>query len=245
MRALDLDRLTPTRPPEGRRRSGSQRWEDLLFVHWRVDAARMREVVPRELELDLWDGQALVGVVPFVMKDIRLGWMPRGMGLNFLETNLRTYVHYKGEPGVYFFSLEASSWLAVQAARRGWGLPYFHANMATTLGPPCRYETTRRGASRAHLRVSYAPGAELGPSILGSFEFFLLERYYLFALQRGRVMKGHVHHVPYPARSARLESIQSDLIAAAGLAGVETHPPVAVHYSEGVTVDVFGPWAVG
>jgi uncharacterized protein YqjF (DUF2071 family) len=93
--------------------------------------------------------------------------------------------------------------------------------------------------------VSYAPGAELGPSILGSFEFFLLERYYLFALQRGRVMKGHVHHVPYPARSARLESIQSDLIAAAGLAGVETHPPVAVHYSEGVTVDVFGPWAVG
>jgi predicted metal-dependent phosphotriesterase family hydrolase len=58
-------------------------------------------------------------------------------------------------------------------------------------------------------------------------------------------MKGHVHHVPYPARVARIESLESDLIAAAGLAGVETHPPVAVHYSEGVTVDVFGPWAVG
>jgi uncharacterized protein YqjF (DUF2071 family) len=245
MRALDLDRLTPTRPPEGRRRSGSQRWEDLLFVHWRVDAARMREVVPRELELDLWDGQALVGVVPFVMKDIRLGWMPRGMGLNFLETNLRTYVHHRGEPGVYFFSLEASSWLAVQAARRGWGLPYFHARMATTVGAERRYETTRYGNRPVSLRVAYALGDALAPSAPGSFEFFLLERYYLFALQGGRVMKGHVHHVPYPARVARIESLESDLIAAAGLAGVETHPPVAVHYSEGVTVDVFGPWAVG
>lgn len=244
MHALDLDRTTPTRRPEGLRRSGSQRWEDLLFVHWSVDAARMREVVPRELELDLWDGQALVGVVPFVMKDIRLGWMPRALGLNFLETNLRTYVHHKGEPGVYFFSLEASSWLAVQAARRGWGLPYFFADMATSVGPQRHYETTRRGGSRAHLRVSYTVEEALGPSLPGSFEFFLLERYLLFAMHRGQVVKGHVHHVPYPVRRARLERLESTLIAAAGLPGVETAEPVAVHYSEGVTVDVFGPWAV-
>jgi len=125
-----IDRLAPTRRPEGKA-AGFQKWRNLLFVHYALDAEIVRALVPPSLELDLWEGQAHVGLVPFEMKDIRSAWMPRPSALNFLETNVRTYVHKNGEPGVFFFSLEASSWLAVQVARTGWGLPYFHATMST------------------------------------------------------------------------------------------------------------------
>jgi uncharacterized protein YqjF (DUF2071 family) len=244
MSALDLDRLTPTRPPGGRPLAGHQTWRHLLFAHWSFDAAAVRAVVPPELELDLWAGRAWVGAVPFEMRDIRLAWMPGPLGMNFLEANLRTYVHYKGEPGVYFFSLEASSRLAVQAARWGWGLPYHHARMRVDYdGEAVRYSSVRTRDPSATLTAEYDIGEALGESRPGSLEFFLLERYYLFACHKGAILKGHVHHTPYPARRARVRSMTCGLLAAAGLPA-RTDPPEVVHYSPGVVVRVFGPWAL-
>jgi uncharacterized protein len=248
---LDLDRVSPTRRPSGPP-SGTQRWRELLFVHWSFPAAVVRELVPRSLELDLWQGRAWVGLVPFRMEATRPAWLPRRAGLDFLETNLRTYVHRKGEPGVFFFSLEASSWLAVHAARLTWSLPYFHATMSAKRSyssASCRdragdrvdYRSRRRGGDvAARLDVSYEIGAELGPSVVGSLQHFLIERYYLFAERRGKVLTGQVHHVAYPVRSARVLSLEESLLAAAGLSGgrLET-----VHYSDGVEVEVFGPLA--
>ncbi|NUP04990.1 MAG: DUF2071 domain-containing protein [Polyangiaceae bacterium] len=242
MSCAKLDRITPTRRPEGVRISGYQRWRHLLFVHYRYPVEEVRKLVPSELELDLWDGEALVGVVPFEMKDIRLAWFPAAFGLDFLETNVRTYVHYKGEPGVYFFSLEASSWLAVKGARVGWGLPYHHATMS--VDHRCgaiHYETRRHSDETAMHRARYRPGDELGPSAPGTLEFFLLERYYLFAKRRGRIEKGHVHHVPYPAQRVSEFEVSDGLVAAAGL-GPAPPSPAFIHYSSGVDVEVFGPW---
>jgi uncharacterized protein YqjF (DUF2071 family) len=242
---LDLDRVTPTRRPEGVSRSGQQKWRSLLFLHWRLPAAALRAVVPRELELDLWEGQAYVGVVPFEMVDIRPAWLPGAFALDFLETNLRTYVHYRGEPGVYFFSLEASSRLAVQAARWGWSLPYHYARMEQRQDDDGSvfYGTVRASDPEALLEVSYRPGPALDPPKPGSLEFFLLERYYLFSLRRGRVLKGHVHHVQYPAHTADVLSVRCGLVGAAGLEA--SGPPDLAHYSPGVDVDVYGPWPVG
>lgn len=238
---LDLDRLAPTRRPDAPR-SGHQSWRDLLFAHHVLDAGTVRAVVPPELELDLWDGRAWVGLVPFTMQDIRLAWMPRRAGLDFLETNVRTYVHHRGEPGVYFFSLEASSRLAVKAARWGWGLPYHHASMTTSSdGEIVRYDSVRRSDPRAALSVTYRAGQQLGASGPGSLEFFLLERYLLFSVRGGRVLKGHVHHEAYPAQRASITSISDGLIEAAGLPRARGLPDVA-HFSKGVDVEVFGPW---
>jgi uncharacterized protein len=222
--------------------SGWQSWRDLLFVHWSLPVAQVRALVPPPLELDLWDGRAYVGVVPFVMRDIRPAWLPRFMALDFLETNVRTYVRHRDRPGVYFFSLEASSLLAVKAARWGWSLPYFHARMSIARDAGAiEYETRRRDPAATRHRVRYRPGRLLGASAPGTLEHFLLERYLLFSLRKQRVYEGQVCHVPYPAQEAVVDELADQLLAAAGL-GVGDRPHEVAHYAAGVDVEVFGPW---
>ena len=243
MYAPRVDRIAPTRRPEGKN-TGTQLWRELLFLHWKVPVEALRPLVPARLSLDLWEGEAYVGVVPFLMREIAPSWWPKALGFDFLECNLRTYVHLEGEgPGVYFFSLEASSWLAVQAARVGWGLPYHHARMSTsTVEDVVAYETVRRGDGAKHA-VKYRVGEALGPSVAGSLEHFLLERYLLYSEKGGQLVKGQVHHPPYPAQRATVLEVEDSLIAAAGSPAVEG-PPALVHYAAGVDVEVFSPYSV-
>jgi uncharacterized protein YqjF (DUF2071 family) len=143
-----IDRIAPTRRPAGEVR-GYQRWRDLLFLHWIVPEQALRALVPASLQIDTYGGNAYVGLVPFLMLGVRPAWLPEQLGFDFLEANLRTYVHVDGrDPGVYFFSLEAASWLAVRAARLGWGLPYHHARMRMEKADGCiAYESRRRSGS--------------------------------------------------------------------------------------------------
>lgn len=243
MSAEPLDRVSPTRRPPGKP-AGTQRWSELLFVHWTFDPEVVRKLVPAPLELDLWDGRAYVGLVPFRMEAVRSSWMPSALGLNFLETNVRTYVHHQGEPGVYFFSLEASSRLAVEVARVGWGLPYFYADMQVSQsGGRVDYTSTRRGSPPGSVRATYERGEFVGPSKEGTLEFFLLERYLLFSERGGTIHKGQVHHVPYPAERVTNVTVEETLLAAAGLPAHEPEPATA-HFCRGVDVEVFGPWPV-
>ncbi|HEY5946902.1 MAG TPA: DUF2071 domain-containing protein [Kofleriaceae bacterium] len=238
----DLDRVAPTRRPAGRP-SGTQKWRELLFLHWSFPLDVVRPLVPAALELDTWDGRAWIGLVPFAMREIRSSWMPRRPRFDFLETNVRTYVHHRGEPGVYFFSLEASSWLAVNVARTVWRLPYFHATMQASRGADTiSYETVRRGGDAPFMRAQWQLGAELGAAQLGTLDHFLLERYVLFSLGRDqRVRRGQVHHVPYPVQHATIDHLDQTLVSAAGLELAPNTPPETVHYAEGVDVEVFGP----
>jgi uncharacterized protein YqjF (DUF2071 family) len=237
---VELDRIKPSvRPP--RSAAGTQRWRELLFMHWSVPIEAVRAYVPESLELDSWDGRAWIGVVPFRMEQIRPSWLPRTFGLDFLELNLRTYVHYRGEPGVWFFSLEASSRLAVHAARAGWSLPYWHASMRTARQEDRIAFTSLRGAGNAWLDVEYEIGEPIGPSVPGTFEHFLLERYLLFSNHRGRILEGQVHHPPYLAHHARVLRLEQTLTRASGLPALTRTPEIA-HWSPGVDVEVFGPW---
>lgn len=233
-----MDRLTPALRPKDRAR-GTQKWKHLLFLHWEVDARRLRELVPEPLELDLLDGKALIGLVPFAMEEVRPWFAPRWMGFDFLETNVRTYVHYNGVPGVFFFSLDAASWLGVQVARIGWGLPYFYASMRMNVeGSRFIYDMTRREGDRPRLALEATIGEELGASAPGTDEHFLLERYFLFVRRGQRLVRGQVHHVPYPAHRAELLRIDDGVIQAAGF-DVPSSQPLFTHYSPGVDVEVF------
>ncbi|MDP6444702.1 MAG: DUF2071 domain-containing protein [Pirellulaceae bacterium] len=232
-----IDRIGPTRRPAGGAR-GFHNWRSLLFMHWCVPVEQLRPLVPDELELDLYEDKAYVGVVPFAMEGVRARWWPAQLAFSFLETNVRTYVHHRGRPGVYFLSLEAEHRPAVWAARRFWGLPYHHAAMTMRAdGDDVHYESVRSG-SRVKHEVDYRVGATLGPSRPGTLEHFFLERYLLFVERGGHIYSGQVYHTPYPAHAAEVLQISDELIAAAGIDGVQGQPEFA-HYSPGVDVEIF------
>lgn len=107
---------------------------DLLFLHWEVSEQELRRLVPAPLSIDRFEGRAYVGLVPFTMHDVRMGPLPMG---DFFETNLRTYVHAQGVPGVWFLSLDAQSALAVWGGRAFYRLPYFRATMSCTKRGGC------------------------------------------------------------------------------------------------------------
>jgi hypothetical protein len=184
-----------------------QRWHDLLFAHWRVEPELIQRLLPPRFVVDTFDGWAWVALVPFEMTDVR----PRGLPgfppvSNFLELNVRTYARVGDLSGVYFFSLDASSRLAVAAARRGLRLPYFDARMAMKRRDDwIDYQSVRirEGSQPARLEMSYRPSGPVEFAPPGSLEFWLIERYRLMSeLPGGRAQRIEIHHAPWPLQPA-------------------------------------------
>ncbi|HXA57362.1 MAG TPA: DUF2071 domain-containing protein [Candidatus Acidoferrum sp.] len=200
----------------------TQKWHDLLFMHWRVRADGLRSLIPSGLEIDTCDGSAWVGVVPFRMTGIRMRRMPPVPGTSaFAELNVRTYVTAGGKPGVWFFSLEAASALAVAAARHWFHLPYFRAQIAVAEKPggviDYRCSRSHRGAPAAGLRVAYKPTGEILSAQPDSIEYFLTERYCLYAFDGQRIFRGEIDHAPWPLQPAEAEVRHNTMAAASGI----------------------------
>jgi uncharacterized protein YqjF (DUF2071 family) len=219
------------------------RWRDLVFAHWRVDVAQLRPLIPAELEIDTFDGEAYVGVVPFVMEDVSpRGLPPLGPLSRFPEVNVRTYVRHGDQQGVWFFSLDAAERIPVELARHGFHLPYFLARMAVTRdGPSVVYRSERidRRGRAASLLVRYRPTGPVAPAVPGSLDAWLTERYRLFAVDgRGRLSTTSIAHERWPLRPASAEFEVETLSAAQGLTLVG--PPVQLAFAD--RLDVRGWW---
>jgi uncharacterized protein YqjF (DUF2071 family) len=233
-----IDRLAPTRRPN-LPVVGHQRWRDILFLHWPIPVDALRPLVPAPLTIDTFDGTAYIGLVPFRMLGVRPGWAHERVAFRFLETNVRTYVHLNGDPGVYFFSLEAASSIAVAVARLQFGLPYYWAHMRLRRSEGrLTYQTRRTIGGHPRSAVTFTPGDRLGVSRPGTLEHFLIERYVLHVERGGRLWRGQVHHAPYVVRSATVQALRDELIGAAGLPQ-PSGPPALVHYVRGVDVEIF------
>lgn len=246
-----IDRLGPTvRPSEPP--IGHQRWTDLLFLHWRVPAEQLAELVPPSLTIDTFEGDAWVGLIPFYMSRVRPWWFWPIPGIsNFCETNVRTYVHDAGRnPGVWFFSLDASQSLAVQVARQRWHLNYHRSEMRLRRdGDRVHYSSSRLwpGTPGAGCELEVLVGDPpatprgdfpAGQACPGTLEHFLVERYLLYTRSPGgMVLRGQVHHRPYPLREVQPERVKESLLREAGIA-VSGEPAHAL-FSDGVDVDIF------
>ena len=131
----------------------TQSLNSLLFAHWRVDASQVRRLVPGTFDLDLFDGEAWLGVVPFYMTNVGLRATPALPWLSaFPELNVRTYVRVAGRPGVYFFSLDAGRQLAVAAARLLLKLPYYAAVMSVSRRDTVVHYQSARGTGRCTIQ---------------------------------------------------------------------------------------------
>lgn len=187
-----------------------QTWYNLLFAHWPVPVDALRAQVPAQLELDTFEGQAWLGVVPFGMRDVYPRYTFPVPGLSdFLELNVRTYVTMGGRPGVFFFSLDAANLPAVMIARAWYRLPYVHARMTMreTAGGWIDYESVRvhSGVPPAMFQGRYRPVGDVWLSTPGSLEAFLTERYCLYTVADGVAYRGEIHHIPWPLQHAEAE----------------------------------------
>jgi len=223
-----------------------QSWRDLLFLHFPCDPAEIAPMLPQGLEVETFPDasggeRAWIGLVPFMMRDVRWAFAPPVPGTHtFPETNVRTYVHGPAGSGVWFFSLDAMSRIAVATARTAFALPYYFSRMTVRReGDHIRYEGRRQAAE-------YVIETDLGPEIPapqeGSLEYFLVERYRLYAARGDRLWSGEVRHPPYRLRKATVSNLRDTL---AGAAGIEARPYVHAVFSEGVDVDVFPLRRVG
>ena len=212
----------------------TQSWHDLLFAHWPLEAHELREKLPAGLELDTFDGQAWIGIVPFHMTNVApRGVPPLPLVSTFVELNVRTYVTHHGKPGVYFFSLDANSSMAVLAARALFHLPYFRATMSIDR-PDRRIVYTSARATRTpgagEFAATYWPIGGVVAAKPGSLEYFLTERYCLYTVDgAARVKRLEIHHGPWPLQAAEATIAVNTMADAAGLRLPSTEP--TLHFS--------------
>jgi uncharacterized protein len=207
-----------------------QTWQNLLFAHWRVDHEALRPHVPEPLEVEQHDGSAWVGLTPFRVAGLRLrGVPPLPFLSSFLERNCRTYVRREDRPGIWFFSLDASSRLAVEAARRSYGLPYRHARMAVDDG----HFSAKPFGVAASFEARYAGRGDSFQARAGTLEHFLTERYCLYG-DDGRT-RADIHHPPWPLRRADATVEQR------GISPVPLEGEPLCHYADRQDVVIWRP----
>ena len=207
-----------------------QRWTAVTYLHWPVPTEAIARLLPPGLDVDTHEGQAWVGLVPFVMRDVaaRVG-PPLPWLSHFCETNVRTYVVGPRGPGVWFCSLDAARLLPVATALTAFRLPYRWARMAAARrGDELRFWTRRRwpGPRGARSLVGVREGERVEPDALDRFH---TNRWALYTVDRaGRLLHLPVDHDAWPLRAGTLTHLRDDLVEAAGIPRPTTPPRVRV-----------------
>jgi uncharacterized protein YqjF (DUF2071 family) len=242
-----IDRISPTLEPD-QQVVMYQNWHHLLFVHWEIPVTELQALLPPRLTLDTYEGKAYAGLVPFTVTGARPVLMPPLPFIsNFHEINVRTYVHLDGQhPGVWFFSLDASSSVAVSAARALYKLAYFTSTIQFDAkgetSPFVEFNAQRtdeRGTTPANAHLRYGPVE--GPVFHaepGTIEHFLIERYILYSVdEQQQLYRARIHHQPYPIQRADVPQLDETLVWAAGVRRPEQ--PSMRHYAREVNVNVY------
>lgn len=217
-----------------------QAWGKLLFMHWALPVDALRPFIPRRLEIDTFAGKAWIAVTPFTIWNARPVFTPPLPWLSdFHELNVRTYVQLDGVPGVWFFSLDANSLVAVLAARTFFHLPYHNAQIDLRQeGKTIFYQARREDqAVAAEFKAVWHIENKLIHAVPDTLEFFLVERYCLYTAQAEKLYRGRIFHPAWPLQTAELVSYQSTMIQAQGIPQPNGAP--LVHYAEALAVEIW------
>ncbi|OWY70725.1 hypothetical protein B7486_14055 [cyanobacterium TDX16] len=222
----------------------SQVWHDLAFFHWPVDIDALRLHVREPLEIDLYENEAWIGVVPFWMSGIRLrGMPPLPFVSRFAELNIRTYVRYRGRPGVLFLTLDAPYAMMNCIARCWFHLPYRKARMSvhwTANGCSFTSERVEHGHPDANFAVDYSPYGQAVDARPGTLDHWLTERYCLFAPHgNGTLMTADITHRPWPLQRACATIHANTMTQGLGIRLPDV-PPL-VHFSKRIRALIWRP----
>ncbi len=216
-----------------------QVWNDLLFAHWPVTVDAIRNKIPPELQIDTYDGQAWIGVVPFDISGLRMRALPPVLGMSsFPEINLRTYVKARGKAGVFFFSLDAANPVAVRTARATYKLPYFDAKIKKRASNGEIIYSSTRSKGDAAFEARYRPTGPVAPPQPGTLDHWLTMRYSLYSFDSlHRIYRAEIHHEPWPLQAAEAEFLKNTLVAAHGIKLPDMKP--LLHFSKKIEVLVW------
>lgn len=212
-------------------------WRDGLFIHWPVDPDELRPHVPGQLRLETWDGDAWLSVLPFVLTRVGLRGTPLITRLAFPELNVRTYVRYRGNSGLFFFSIDLGSALVAATVGRTTRLPVYHARMRVggREGNHVTFESERREVepttgTPARFAATYQPDGEVFTAEPDTLAYWLTARRRFYAPTANGVLTGKIAHDPWPLQPAEVSIRENTMIEAAGLP-TPTDDPV-VHYAD-------------
>jgi uncharacterized protein len=163
----------------------------------------------------------------------------------FPELNVRTYVTLDGHPGVWFFSLDCASSIAVIGARNGAHLPYFRASMRMAKrGNAIHYLSNRwaMAGEAAAFAGEYEPVGDAFVPQPGTLDHFLTERYAFYAASGTRIWRGDIMHPRWSLCPARARIDRNSMIAAARVRQPEGEP--LLHYAAFQDVRLWWPTRV-
>ncbi len=239
-----IEAQQPAGNPANNRWAMKMNWHDLLFMHWPVPVNLLRPLIPAALEVDTFDGQAWIGVVPFRMEGVRPRFVPSVSCVSdFPEINVRTYVRKGERSGVWFFSLDAANRLAVRVARGTFALPYYDARMSVeNVGKTIDYDSVRvhRAAPPANFKGRYQPNGDVYDAHQNDLDYWLTERYCLYAAsRRGRIYRSDIHHRRWPLQSAEADVELNTMTEQLGFELPRTKP--LLHFAKRLEVVAWRP----
>lgn len=227
-------------PMPSRKHTLSQEWRELTFMHWEVDIVKLQAHLPAGLEVDTYGGKAYVGIVPFIMENVRPTWFFSTPFIStFPEFNIRTYVTKDGIPGVYFLTLEAKSMVTCSYAPKAYGLPYRYAKAKVRKdGNNIQWNSSRKDGKLNLIGNTEITG-EQTQAKPGTLEEFLFERYSLYTNKNGKVMRGYTHHKKWDFQDAKVTVTENSLTKSFDLGIKNLLEPDFVHFSPGVRVRTY------
>ena len=209
-----------------------QEWNHTIFLHWQIELSELKKFVPKELEIDLFEGKPWISVVAFTMEKIRPRNLPHFPPVsNFDEINIRTYVKSNNKTGVYFLSIEGGKKLSCKIAKGISELPYRFSEMKRAKN---QYESNN-SEFNDKLNIQFKIGK--GITEKTELEKWLTERYALFQDTERSINKFEIHHLEWSINEINLKKLEfnyprfNELIK---------NKPNEIQYSEGVKVIAWG-----
>lgn len=209
-----------------------QEWNNAIFLHWQVELTELEKFVPKELEIDLYEGNPWVSIVAFTMEKIRPRKLPYFPPIsNFDEINIRTYVKSKNKTGVYFLSIEGGKKLSCKIAKRISELPYRFSEIK-------RRENQYKSNNfefKDNLNIEFTIGNNMVEKT--ELEKWLTERYALFQDTKTSINEFEIHHLEWPINRLELKKLEYNYPRFYKLI---KDKPNLVQYSKGVKVIAWG-----
>ncbi|AIL44999.1 YqjF family protein [Elizabethkingia anophelis] len=206
-----------------------QEWNDALFLHFEVDFNILRKLVPKNLNIDSFEGKYYVSVVAFKMEKIRPRNLPSVRFISdFYEINVRTYINNNDKQGVYFLNIEAEKQISAFVARTLSGLPYEKSEIKRSSISYSNRNTKKKFA----LVANFEPREKIENKT--AFDLWLTERYCLYLIKGQKTFRYEIHHAEWPLHSVN----HSDLSLNYGFEAINLNAEnvTACHYSPGVKV---------